>query len=99
MKFKQRPVTIVAIAAARGGRAICGAVVWRVERALGNSKGDLARRESLGVEIRTFGPQPNPGFEGITAPAVLKSAVVFQGHIYLAGPAGLSAYSINGSLE
>jgi ligand-binding sensor domain-containing protein len=70
-----------------------------VERALGHSKGDLARRESLGVEIRTFGPQPNPGFEGITAPAVFKSAEVFQGHIYLAGQAGLSAYSIDGALE
>jgi len=99
MKLKQRPVTIVAIAAALLCLAICGAVVWRVERALGNSKGDLARRELLGVEIRTFGPQPNPGFEEITAPAVFNSAVVFHGHIYLAGPAGLSAYSIDGSLE
>jgi hypothetical protein len=59
----------------------------------------LARSESFGVEIRTFGPQPNPGFEGITAPAVFKCAVVFQGHIYLAGPAGLFAYSIDGALE
>jgi hypothetical protein len=99
MKLKQRPVTIVAIAAALLCLAISGTVVWRVERALNHSKGDLARRESLGVEIRTFGPQPNPGFEGITAPAVFKSALVFQGHIYLAGPAGLSAYSIAGSLE
>jgi len=64
MKLKQRPVTIVAIAAALLCLAISGTVVWRVERALNHSKGDLARRESLGVEIRTFGPQPNPGFEG-----------------------------------
>jgi hypothetical protein len=43
--------------------------------------------------------QPNPGFEGITAPAVFKSVAAFQGRIYLVGPAGLFSYSIDGSLE
>lgn len=99
MKLKRRPVTIIAIALAFVCLAICGVVVWRVERALRNSTGDLAHRESFAVDIRTYGPQPNPGFEAITAPAVFKSAAAFQGHIYLAGPAGLFAYSIDGALQ
>lgn len=99
MKLKRRHVTIIAIALAFVCLAICGVVVWRVERVLGNSTGDLAHRESFAIDIRTFSPQPNPGFEAITAPAVFKSAAAFQGHIYLAGPAGLFAYSIDGALE
>jgi ligand-binding sensor domain-containing protein len=99
MKLKRRTVTILAIAAAFLCLVVSAAVIWRVERALGNSKRDVARRELLGVEVRPIGAQPNPGFEGITPPAVFKSAAVFQGHIYLAGPAGLFAYSIDGALE
>jgi len=53
----------------------------------------------LDVEVHTLGMQPNPGFEGITAPAVFKSVAAFQGDIYLAGPAGLFAYLPAGSLE
>jgi ligand-binding sensor domain-containing protein len=70
-----------------------------VERALGNSRGDLSQKDLFGFEVRTLGAQPNPGFEGITAPAVFNHAAVFQGRIYLSGPAGLFAYSIDGPLE
>jgi hypothetical protein len=60
---------------------------------------DAAQRELLGFEARTLEAQPNPGFEGIWAPAVYKSAAVFEGRIYLAGPAGLYAYAADGTLE
>jgi hypothetical protein len=99
MKLKRRPVTIIAIAAALLCLVVCGAVVWRVEHTLGNSQRDLARRELFSFEVRTLGALPNPGFEGMTAPAVFKSAAAFQGHIYLDGPAGLFAYSMDGALE
>ncbi len=58
-----------------------------------------AERELLGVEVGTLGAQPNPGFEGIAAPAVFKSAALFQGHLYISGPAGLYAYSLEGTLN
>ena len=99
MKLKRRTVTIAAIAAALLCLAVSGVVVLRVERALGGAVRDVAQKDLLDVEVHTLGMQPNPGFEGITAPAVFKSVAAFQGRIYLAGPAGLFAYSPAGSLE
>jgi hypothetical protein len=99
MKLKRRTVTIAAIAAALLCLAVSGIVVWRVERALGGAVRDVVQKDLLDVEVHTLGMQPNPGFEGITAPAVFKSVAAFQGDIYLAGPAGLFAYSPAGSLE
>jgi ligand-binding sensor domain-containing protein len=99
MKLKRRTVTIGAIAAVLLCLAVSVVVVWRVERALGGAGRDVAQKELLDVEVHTLGMQPNPGFEGITAPAVFKSVAAFQGRIYLVGPAGLFSYSIDGSLE
>jgi hypothetical protein len=79
--------------------AVCGVVVWRVEHTLLSSRRDAAQKELLGVEERTLNTQPNPGFEGISAPAVYKSAVQFQESLYLAGPAGLYVYEASGALQ
>jgi ligand-binding sensor domain-containing protein len=70
-----------------------------VERALSASRRDAAQKELLGVEERVLSTQPNPGFEAISAPAVFKSAVMYQGDLYLAGPAGLYVYSADGALN
>jgi ligand-binding sensor domain-containing protein len=99
MKLQRRTVAAVAVAAALLCLAVFGIVAWRVERALGGSRRDAAQKELLAVEERTLGAQPNPGFEGMSAPAVFKSAAVFQGRICLAGPAGLYAYTADGALE
>ncbi|MGA3344302.1 MAG: hypothetical protein ABSC76_05450 [Terracidiphilus sp.] len=99
MKLQRRRVAVVAIAAAFVCLAVSGVVVWRVERALGASRREAAQRELLGVDERVLGRQPNPGFEAISAPAVFKSAAMFQGMLYLAGPAGLYVYSADGALN
>jgi len=99
MKLQRRSVTIVAIAAASLCLVVSGLVIWRVERALTGANRDASQRDRFDVEERTLGAQPNPGFEGIWAPAVFKSAALFQGSIYLAGPAGLYAYAADGTLE
>ena len=98
MKLRRRTIAVVAVAALLS-LAVCGIVAWRVESALSTSRRDAAQKELLAVEERTLGAQPNPGFEGISAPAVFKSAALFQGGICLAGPAGLYAYSADGVLE
>jgi hypothetical protein len=92
-------VAVISIAIAVLFLGVAGAVIWRVEKALGNSKREAAASELLGVENRAVGTQTNPGFEGITAPAVFKSAAAFQGKIYISGPAGLYVYSADTSLE
>ncbi len=99
MKLQRRTVTIVAIAAALLCLAIAGVVFWRVEGALGRSRAEAAKRELLSVEVGALSPQPNPGFEGMTTPAVFKSAALFQGHLYISGPAGLHAFTLEGTLE
>jgi len=99
MKLNRRQVAALAIGSALVCLTVCGAVIWRVESALNSSRRDAAQGELLGFEAHTLGAQPNPGFEGIWAPAVYKSAAVFEGRIYLAGPAGLYAYATDGTLE
>jgi ligand-binding sensor domain-containing protein len=99
MKLQRRSVTIAGIAAVSLCLVVSGLVIWRVESALGGANRDASQRDRFDVEERTLGAQPNPGFEGIWAPAVFKSAAMFQGSIYLAGPAGLYAYADDGTLE
>ena len=99
MKRQRRPLAVFAIAAAILCLLVVGLVVWRAQSALVRSERDLAAREDLPVEVRALAPQPNPGFEGVEAPAVFKSAAEFDGRLYLAGPPGLFAYSADGTLE
>jgi hypothetical protein len=99
MKLNRRRVAALAIVAALVCLAVSAVVIWRVEGALSSSRREAAERELLSFEVRTLGAQPNPGFEGLLSPAVYKSAAVFEGRIYLAGPAGLSTYAADGMLE
>ena len=99
MKPTRRTVAVISIAVAVLCLGVAGGVAWRVERALGDSRRATAASELLTVETRAVGTQPNPGFEGITAPAVFKSAAAFHGKIYISGPAGLYVYAADASLE
>jgi ligand-binding sensor domain-containing protein len=99
MKLQRRSAAVLAIATAVLGLSVAGTVIWRVENALSNSRRSSASAELLGVDSKPVGSQPNPGFEVFTTPAVFKSAAAFQGKIYLAGPAGLSVFSLDASLE
>lgn len=78
---------------------VCGMVVWRVERALHGAQNAQGRDADLGVDVRTVGRLPNPGFESMGAPAVFKSVALYADKFYVSGPQGLSEYSRNGDLE
>jgi hypothetical protein len=92
-------VAALAIVAAIVCVSVCTIVIWRVERVMDTSRREAAQGELLSFQALTLGSQPNPGFEGLSAPAIYKSMAVFEGHIYLAGPAGLYAYAADGTLE
>jgi len=96
MKLNRRRVAAFAIVAALVCLAISAVVIWRVEGVL---RREAAQQELVNFEVHPLGMQPNPGFEGIWSPAVYKSVAVFEGRIYLAGPAGLYAYDSDGTLE
>jgi ligand-binding sensor domain-containing protein len=72
--------------------------IWRTERALREARRKVAAGRDIAVTIRTFAAEPNPGFEALSAPANFRSAAVFNGRFYLAGPGGLFVYSNDGSL-
>jgi len=99
MKLKRRSVAVLAIAAALLCIAVAGVVVWRVERALHGSARELAGKQQLPFSMLVLAPQPNPGFEGMPAPAVFQCGAAFNGRFYLSGPAGLFSYSADGVLE
>lgn len=83
--------------------AVCAALaliaVWRAGRVLNRARQQVASESRLALDVRALSLEPNPGFEGISAPAVFESAAQFEGSFYLAGPAGLFAWSPEGALE
>ncbi|HEY0759093.1 MAG TPA: hypothetical protein VGD59_07555 [Acidisarcina sp.] len=99
MRHRPSALAILLIAGAFVCLAVAALTVWRVERALGGSKRELAAQELLPIEVRHLSPLPNPGFEPISAPAIFKSGAAFQAQLYLAGPAGLFVYSPDGALR
>ncbi len=98
MTHRSRVLAVVAIAAVL--LCTCGVwMLWRAERVLRGSERAVTSELDLGVLVRSVGVVPNPGFEAYSAPAVYRSAAIFEGRLYLAGPAGLYAYSLDGALD
>jgi ligand-binding sensor domain-containing protein len=99
MKLQRRAIAVAAIAGGLLCLAALGVVVWRAQRALSRSEHNFAAGEDMPVTVRALALEPIPGFEGVQAPAVFRSGAEFDGKFYLAGPAGLYAYSEGGVLE
>ena len=98
MKRRSRAIAVVAIAA--GLLCACALwIVWRAERVLRGLDRAATSGQNLGVRVSPIQEQPNPGFEAFSAPAVYRAAALFEGALYLSGPAGLYAYSLDGALE
>ena len=99
MTVQGRRLAVLGIAASVLCFSAIAFVVWRAQRTLGGAERVLAEAARLDVDVRAVAAQPNPGFEALSAPAVFKSAASFGGRLYLAGPAGLFAYALDGTLE
>src|ERR1035437_5704075 len=99
MKLNRRRVAALAIVAALVCLSVSAVVIWRGERGMDTSRREAEQSKLLDFKVLTLGSQANPGFEGLSAPAVYKSVAVFEGRIYLAGPAGLYAYAADGTME
>lgn len=74
-------------------------IAWRAERALRGSDRATTSARDLAVRVSPIQDLPNPGFETLSAPAVYRAAAIFEGNIYLSGPGGLYAYSVDGALQ
>lgn len=97
--LNRRNVVVLTIV---GSALFLGAVtfaVWQAERALGSARQEQQQSAELGVDVSTVSPQPNPGFEPISAPAAFRSMVEYDGRFYISGPQGLSVYDLTGQLQ
>ena len=98
MKLQRRMVAVLAIAAGLLCFIAIG-VAWKAQLALRGAEGHVAAEQNLPFTASSLSSQPNPGFHAISAPALFRSAQAFEGRFYLAGPAGLYVYSIDGSMQ
>jgi ligand-binding sensor domain-containing protein len=69
-----------------------GSALWRARGALGEAREHVSAGASFRFSARPFVPVIPAGLESLGAPAVFNDAAVFQGHLYVAGPAGLTKY-------
>lgn len=99
MKPRRRWILVVTVLVALVAITIAAMVRWKVQRKLSESAAVLESQERFPVTVRPLSLAPNSRFEWMSTPAVFSSGAVFQGHLYLGGPAGLFAYSDSGELE
>ncbi len=79
---------VPAVAAAIFG----GSVFWRARGALRDAREHVSAAATFPFSVRPLVPVIPAGLESMGAPAVFNDAVVFDGHLYIAGPAGLTKY-------
>jgi hypothetical protein len=77
---------------------IGAAVVWQSSRALHRAGEDVRSEREIRFVVRPLPPAANSDFETISSPAVFFGAARFQDHLYVAGPAGLHEYDLQGGL-
>lgn len=75
---------------------LAGTVYWRANRALHGAEQSVQSERDLKFIERPFPPISDTGFDWVSAPAVFTQAAVFQGYLFVAGPAGLTEYDDRG---
>jgi ligand-binding sensor domain-containing protein len=74
-------------------------VVVRVRHTLERTTANVAHEGEIAFEMRQLGGVENAGFQAVSSPAAFRDAAFFAGQLYISGPAGLFAYSADGTLR
>lgn len=69
-----------------------GSALWRARGVLREAREHVAAGASYRFSVRPIVPVIPAGMVSLGAPAVFNDAAVFEGHLYIAGPAGLAKY-------
>jgi ligand-binding sensor domain-containing protein len=69
-----------------------GSALWRARGVLREAQEHVSAGASFRFSVRPITPVIPAGLESIGAPAVFNDAIIFEGHLYIAGPAGLTKY-------
>jgi ligand-binding sensor domain-containing protein len=98
-RFRARTFWTIVVATVTAGVALAGIFVgWRASRALRQSVQEVRSERELSFQVRPFTPPVNVNFEVVSSPDVFLQTAIFQHHLYIAGPAGLSEYEPDGTL-
>jgi len=99
MKLRSLASVWVALVACLALAITLGMLVIRGSlRTMHSAAEDVRAEHEFRFTVRPFVAPLNPGFEAVSAPEVYLQAARFQGHLYLAGPAGLQEYTPEGAL-
>jgi ligand-binding sensor domain-containing protein len=69
-----------------------GSALWRARDVLREAREHVAAGASYRFSVRPIVPVIPVGLQSMGAPAVFNDAIVFEGHLYIAGPSGLTKY-------
>lgn len=69
-----------------------GSVLWRARGVLREAREHVSAGSTFRYSVRPIVPVIPAGLESMGAPAVFNDAAVFDAHLYIAGPAGLTKY-------
>jgi ligand-binding sensor domain-containing protein len=87
------------VAAAGIAVAAVGITVWHADRAFDAAEREVRAAHQIRFVGRPVAPLGDTGFEAISSPAIFLQAAKFDGHLFLAGPAGLFEYDPSGALH
>jgi ligand-binding sensor domain-containing protein len=85
-------VVSLAVAGTLGTR-----VIWRSRTAMRSAAEDVRDGHEFRLVVRPLAAPLNIGFEVVSSPELFLQAARFQDHLYIAGPAGLQQYSLDGT--
>ena len=99
MTSQRRVLASLAVVAASVLFGALGTIAWRTHVALERSKVSAQAENSFAVNIRPLEFIPDNRFDWFAAPAVFTGGGIFEGRLFLCGPAGLYVYGATGNLE
>jgi ligand-binding sensor domain-containing protein len=85
-------VWLGAAAVAAAATIFGGSALWRARGVLREAREHVSAASSYPFSVRPIVAVLPAGLESIGAPAVFNDAAVFEGHLYIAGPSGLTKY-------
>lgn len=88
----RRRVWLAAAILAAAATIFGGSALWRARGVLREAREHVSSVASFRFSVRPIVPVIPAGLESMGAPAVFNDAAVFEGHLYIAGPAGVTKY-------
>jgi len=97
--MSRRRVWLGAAIPAAAAMIFGGSALWRARGVLREAREHVSSGASFQFSVRPIVPVIPASLESMGAPAVFNDAAVFDGHLYIAGPAGVAKYDgASGSL-